>query len=85
MPADLNLAGEAETTFNVHVNTTGLASGSTLTTRVIVNAFNSQTGKPTQGSLVLLPVTVNMVSPAMQLSEMGLDFSAALATRWSGQ
>jgi hypothetical protein len=80
IPTNLKLAGEAETTFNVHIDATGLTSGSTLTTNLIVNAFDPQTGKPIQGSPVTIPITVNVVSPTMQFSLTVLDFTATPGT-----
>jgi len=77
VPSSMKLAGETDTTLNVHINTTGITGASTFTTGMTINAFDPQTGKATIGSPVTVPITVNVVSPAMQLSTTSLDFTAA--------
>ncbi len=72
-----NLAGGTENTFLVHVNTTGFTVASAHTTSMTIHAFDPQTGKPTLGSPVTIPITVDVSAPTMQLSATSLDFLAA--------
>jgi BACON domain-containing protein len=72
----MNLAGGADTTLNVNINTTGITGASTFTASMTINAYDPQTGKAIIGSPVTIPITINVVPPTMQLSVTSLNFTA---------
>jgi len=69
-----NLAGGADTTSNVSVDTTGFTSGSTFTTSITIHAVDVPTGESAIGSPVTIPITINVVPAVMQLSTTNLSF-----------
>ena len=73
-PSNL-LGGGASHTINVTVDTTGLVGGLTLTTSMTINAVDRLNGRLATGSPVVVPITVNVVPVAMQLSTTNLSFT----------
>jgi len=75
--SSMNLAGGAESTLSMNINTTGITGASTFTASMTINAFDPQTGKASVGSPVTIPLTINVIPPTMQLSASSLEFTAA--------
>jgi BACON domain-containing protein/zinc ribbon protein len=55
-----NLMGGTTTSISVIVNTKGLAGGTRVTTKVIINAIDPLTRQPVRGSPVTIPITINI-------------------------
>ncbi len=69
-----NLAGGANTTVTIIVNATGVIGGKNYTANVMVSAIDPNTGKPTTGSPVTIPVTIAVAPPALQVSANDLTY-----------
>jgi len=80
-----NLAAGANTTITVSVNATGLAGGTTVSTSVTISATDPLTGKAVSGSPSNIPISINVVPPAMQLSATALVFTAPAGTNPAAQ
>ncbi|GAC1627177.1 MAG: hypothetical protein NVS4B7_16750 [Ktedonobacteraceae bacterium] len=74
--ASTNLVAGARASIDISVNTNGLPSGSTFTTNLTIGAIDPNSGRHAQGSPVTIPIKINVVPVALQLSATNLSFSS---------
>lgn len=79
-----NLAGGQNATVNVSVNATGVANGQ-YKTSVQISATDVGTGLALSNSPITIPVTINVVAPAMKLSATSLSFSTTAGSNPADQ
>lgn len=89
-PASGTLAAGASATLTISVNTTGLASGTTASTSVIISAVNAATGTAVAGSPATVPISITVTAPpppppAMTLSATALNFTTTAGTNPAAQ
>jgi Viral BACON domain len=84
-PAGANLAGGAHTSIDISVNTIGLPSGATYTTSLTIGAIDPKSGRHAQGSPVTIPVAINVVPVALQLSATNLSFTSVAGNNPAAQ
>jgi Viral BACON domain len=75
--AGSNLVGGASASDNVIVNASGVPGGTSYTTSLTVNAIDPITGNIVAGSPSIIPITINIAPPTMQLDTGTLAYTAS--------
>ncbi|QBD80407.1 choice-of-anchor D domain-containing protein [Ktedonosporobacter rubrisoli] len=73
--ADKNLAGGASDAVTLTADVTGVQGGKSYQGSLIVTAVDPSSGAAIAGSPITIPITVNVATPALQLSSTKLSFS----------
>jgi hypothetical protein len=71
-----NLAGNANTSFNLVVNANGVTNG-VYQTSITISASSAANGLPVTGSPVIIPITITISSPLIQVNSTSLTLSGS--------